>query len=329
MRIAVLGAGAWGTALAMSFAPRHEVCLWARATAQAEQMAQQHENYRYLPGCPLPERLRVTADLDAACAAADLLLLATPVAGLRPTLVQLAPMLRAATLPLLWACKGLEAGSGLLPHQVVAAVLGDDARCGVLSGPSFAREVAHGLPTAITLAAADMDFATATAQALHGGSLRIYANGDLIGVEVGGAVKNVLAIATGISDGLELGHNARAALITRGLAEITRFGVALGARRETFMGLAGLGDLVLTCTGDLSRNRRVGLRLAAGKTPNEIAGELGHVAEGVPAAYEIARRARALGIELPITEVVVAVLEGRLAPREAVLHLMAREPKSE
>lgn len=329
MRIAVLGAGAWGTALAVVFASRHEVVLWTRDPLQAAAMTQQHENFRYLPGCPLPERLQVTAEFDAACAAADLLLLATPVAGLRQTLVRLAPKLGAIDLPVIWVCKGLEAGSGLLPHQVVAAVLGDKVRCGALSGPSFALEVARGLPTAVTLASCDMDFAASTAQTLHGGSLRVYANDDLIGVEIGGAMKNVLAIATGISDGLGLGHNARAALITRGLVEITRFGVALGARRETFMGLAGLGDLVLTCTGDLSRNRRVGLRLAAGKTLDRISSELGHVAEGVPAAHEVARRAQALGVELPITEAVVAVLEGRLAAREAVLQLMAREPKSE
>lgn len=329
MRIAVLGAGAWGTALAMAFAPRHTVCLWARDVVQAQQMAGQRENARYLPGCPLPAALLVTADFDAACEAADLLLFATPLAGLRPLLERIKAQPELGATPFLWICKGLEAGSGLLPHQVVTEVLGVEVSCGVLSGPSFALEVARGLPTAITLAAADPDFATRTAQALHGSHLRIYANDDLVGVEVGGAVKNVLAIATGISDGLGLGHNARAALITRGLVEITRFGVALGARRETFTGLAGLGDLVLTCTGDLSRNRRVGVLLATGRALEAIMVELGHVAEGVPAAREVARRAQTLGIEMPITEAVVAVLAGRVAPRDAVLQLMAREPKSE
>lgn len=324
MRIAVLGAGAWGTALAVAFAPRHDVCLWARDAGQAERMAHRRENTRYLPGCRFPAALRITADLNAALAAADLLLLATPLAGLRTLLEQLKPVVT----PFLWVCKGLEAGSGLLPHQVVAEVLGA-AHCGALTGPSFALEVARGLPAAVTLAAADMDFATRTAQALHGSHLRIYANDDLIGAEVGGAVKNVLAIATGIGDGLGLGNNARAALITRGLVEITRLGVALGARRETFTGLAGLGDLVLTCTGDLSRNRRVGLLLAKGRALEEIGRELGHVAEGVPAAREVSRRALALGIEMPITEAVVAVLDGRIAGRDAVLQLMAREPKSE
>lgn len=329
MRIAVLGAGAWGTALAMAFAPRHAVCLWARDTAQAQRMAQQRENTRYLPGCPFPAALSITADFDAACEAADLLLLAPPLAGLRPLLERIKTRPEPAATPFLWACKGLEAGRGLLPHQVVAEVLGAEVSCGALSGPSFALEVARGLPAAIALAAADTGFATRMAQALHGNPLRIYANEDLIGVEVGGAVKNVLAIATGIADGLGLGNNARAALITRGLVEITRLGVALGARRETFTGLAGLGDLVLTCTGDLSRNRRVGMLLAAGRALDGIAGELGHVAEGVPAAREVARLAQTFGVDMPITEAVVAVLDGRIAPREAVLQLMAREPKSE
>jgi glycerol-3-phosphate dehydrogenase (NAD(P)+) len=202
-------------------------------------------------------------------------------------------------------------------------------RCGVLTGPSFALEVARGLPTAITLAAADEAFAAATAHALHGGNLRIYDNGDLVGAEVGGAVKNVLAIATGICDGLGLGNNARAALITRGLVEITRFGEALGAKRETFMGLAGMGDLLLTCTGELSRNRRVGLLLAEGRALADVVRELGHVAEGVPAAREVARRAEALGIDMPITRAVTAVLDGRISPRAAVEQLMSRGARHE
>jgi len=326
MRIAVLGAGAWGTALAIAFAGRHAVGLWARDAADAEDMSRRRENLRYLPGCSFPPALEVTADLKAALAGADLAILAAPLAGLRPLLQQLKTI--APATPFLWACKGLEAGTGLLPHQVVAEVMGS-ATCGVLTGPSFALEVARGLPAAITLAAADAGFADATAQRLHGGNLRIYANEDLVGAEVGGAVKNVLAIATGICDGLGLGSNARAALITRGLVEITRFGEALGARRETFMGLAGIGDLLLTCTGDLSRNRRVGLLLASGKALGDITRELGHVAEGVPAAREVARRAAALGVDMPITRAVTAVLDGRLTPRAAVEQLMARDPKHE
>lgn len=326
MRIAVLGAGAWGTALAIAFAARHDTTLWARDAARVEDMARQRENVRYLPGCPFPDSLQLTADLRGALAGADLAILAAPLAGLRPLLEQLKAS--DARLPFLWVCKGLEAGSGLLPHQVVAEVMGDVA-CGVLTGPSFALEVARGLPTAITLASSDAAFADATAQGLHGGNLRIYANHDLIGAEVGGAVKNVLAIATGICDGLGLGLNARAALITRGLAEITRFGEALGAKRETFMGLAGMGDLILTCTGELSRNRRVGLLLAEGRALDEISGELGHVAEGVPAAREVNRRADELGVEMPITRAVAAVLDGRITPRAAVEQLMARDPKHE
>ncbi|MCM2289989.1 MAG: NAD(P)-dependent glycerol-3-phosphate dehydrogenase [Sulfuritalea sp.] len=326
MRITVLGAGAWGTALAITFAARHQVMLWARDPVRVADMARHRENLRYLPQCPFPPALQVTADFHAALAGADLALLAAPLAGLRPMLEQLKS--GAPAMPFLWVCKGLEAGSGLLPHQVVAEVMGEVA-CGVLTGPSFALEVARGLPTAITLAATDAGFAQAMAQRLHGGNLRIYANEDLVGAEVGGAVKNVLAIATGICDGLGLGANARAALITRGLVEITRFGEALGARRETFMGLAGMGDLILTCTGDLSRNRRVGLLLAEGRALPDIVRELGHVAEGVPAAREVARRAVELGIEMPITRAVSAVLDGRITPRAAVEQLMAREARHE
>ncbi|MDP3031051.1 MAG: NAD(P)H-dependent glycerol-3-phosphate dehydrogenase, partial [Rhodocyclaceae bacterium] len=250
MQLTVLGAGAWGTALALSFAGRHAVTLWTWQAEHATAMRAAHENAAFLPGYPLPDTLTVTADFTAAIATADLALVATPMSGLRHTAQQLAQS--APKLPFLWVCKGLEAGSGLLPHQVVASVH-PAARCGALTGPSFADEVARGLPAAIALASADAAFADATARALHGPRLRLYANDDIVGAEVGGAVKNVMAIATGIGDGLGLGLNARAALMTRGLAEITRFGVALGARPETVMGLAGMGDLILTCTGDLSR----------------------------------------------------------------------------
>jgi glycerol-3-phosphate dehydrogenase (NAD(P)+) len=247
-------------------------------------------------------------------------------AGLQPTVQQLAAL--RPELPFLWVCKGLEAGSALLPHQVVATEH-PRARCGALTGPSFADEVARGLPAAITLASADAAFATAMTQELHSPRLRLYANDDIVGAEVGGAVKNVMAIATGICDGLGLGLNARAALMTRGLAEITRFGAALGARPETFMDLAGMGDLILTCTGDLSRNRRVGLALAAGKSLADIQRELGHVAEGVMTAREVARRAAVLGVDMPITATVCAVLDDGLAPAAAVDRLMRRDPKHE
>ncbi|MFN4148875.1 MAG: NAD(P)H-dependent glycerol-3-phosphate dehydrogenase [Rhodocyclaceae bacterium] len=332
MRIAILGAGAWGTALALSFARRHPVSLWTRQVEHATAMNAARENARYLPGFPFPETLTVSADFAATIATAELALIATPVAGLRDNVARLAQI--RPELPFLWVCKGLEPGSGLLPHQVVASVhprtgTSGGTSCGALSGPSFAAEVARGLPAAVTLASMDIAFAERTAHALHGSRLRIYANDDLTGVEVGGAVKNVIAIATGICDGLGLGMNARAALMTRGLAEITRFGIALGARAETFMGLSGLGDLILTCTGDLSRNRRLGLALASGRQSAEIQRSLGHVAEGVHTAHEVARRAAEIGVEMPITATVCEVLDGRLPPIAAVELLMNREPKHE
>lgn len=326
MKIAILAAGAWGTALALAFVPRHQVSLWAREADLIEAMQAGRENRRFLPGFILPESLQIQGDLALALHGADLTLIATPIAGLRPTLEQLARLGYAG--PLLWVCKGFEAGSGKLPHQVVEDIL-PQLPHGVLSGPSFAEEVAAGQPTAITLAAADPEFARRMALALHGGHLRVYASDDLVGVEVGGAVKNILAIATGVCDGLKLGLNARAALVTRGLAEIARLGVALGGRRETFMGLAGVGDLILTCTGDLSRNRRVGLGLAAGKPLAQVLDELGHVAEGVPTAFEVQALAHRLQVEMPITAAVVAVLQGRIGARAAVEQLLARDPRDE
>ena len=325
MNITVLGAGAWGTALALAFSQRHTLTLWSFAAAEVEALQRDRENRQFLPGYPLPDAMRVDGDLASAVAGADLAVIATPLAGLRSTVQALNAL--QPNLPFLWVCKGLEAGTGLLPHQVVAEV--SQAICGVLTGPSFADEVARGLPTAITLASSDSDFAARMAQALHGANLRIYANDDVVGAEVGGAVKNVLAIATGICDGLGLGANARAALMTRGLAEITRFGVALGARPETLTGLAGVGDLILTCTGDLSRNRRVGLGLASGQTLEQVVTSLGHVAEGVPAAREVAGRAKQMGIEMPITQAVCAVLDGKLGAADAVAQLMSRDPKAE
>ena len=322
MNIAILGAGAWGTALALTFAPRHGIALWTFEADHAAAMRADGENVRFLPGHALPPGIAIESGIAEALQGADLAVIATPVAGLRPTLKA------AAGVPLLWVCKGLEAGSGLLPHQVAAEVV-PGARCGALTGPSFAEEVARGLPTAITLASNDAGFARDMARELHTPRLRLYANDDIVGAEVGGAVKNVLAIATGICDGLGLGLNSRAALMTRGLAEITRFGVALGARRDTFMGLAGMGDLILTCTGDLSRNRRVGLALAAGRPLEAITRELGHVAEGVMTAREVARRATAIGVEMPITAAVCAVLDGRIDARQAVDALMNRDPKAE
>ncbi len=326
MRIAVFGAGAWGTALAMAFSRGHDVVLWSRESSEIAALRQDGENRRYLPGIPLPAGLLFSDDLQQA-AQADLHLVVTPLAGLRSTARAL--RMAAPATPLLWACKGLEAGTAKLPHQIVEEELGADARCGVLTGPSFAAEVAQGLPAAVTIAAHDINFARHWVQALHNNRLRLYANDDLIGAEVGGAVKNVMAIAAGVADGMGFGLNARAALITRGLAEITRLGMALGGRRDTFMGLAGLGDLVLTCTGDLSRNRRVGLLLAEGKTLPDILQALGHVAEGVSTTREVAALSVQLGVDMPITRAVDGVLAGSLSARDAVEQLLARDPKQE
>ena len=327
MNITVVGAGAWGTALAITFSARHCVTLWTRESEVTQTMLAARENKRFLPGFLLPEELRIEADFDAAIADAELLLLATPLIGFRTSLRRLSDARQIR--PLLWVCKGLEAETAQLPHQIVAEELGEGCLFGALTGPSFAEEVARGLPTAITLAANDAEFARQTAIELHSPHLRIYANDDLPGAEVGGAVKNVMAIAAGICDGLGFGYNSRAALITRGLAEIARLGVALGGRSETFMGLAGMGDLVLTCTGDLSRNRQVGLALAAGKKLPQILADLGHVAEGVSTAREVARLADRLGIDMPITQAVNAILHHDMPASEAVIQLLSRDPKAE
>lgn len=327
MKITLLGAGAWGTALSIAFAADHAVTLWSREHDVAAELLETRENHRFFPGHRLPESVDVSTDFDSAVASADLLVIATPIAGLRPTVERLRAM--GCKTPLLWVCKGFEAGSGKLPHQVVGELLGEAVPYGALSGPSFADEVAAGQPTAVSLAANDPEFARSVARQLHSARLRIYANDDLVGVEVGGAVKNVLAIATGVCDGLGLGLNSRAALMTRGLAEIARLGLALGAERQTFMGLAGMGDLILTCTGDLSRNRRVGLALAQDKSLPQILEELGHVAEGVYTAREVDRLATELGVDMPISKAVAAVLDGRLSAAQAVEKLMARDPKEE
>jgi glycerol-3-phosphate dehydrogenase (NAD(P)+) len=337
MRVVVVGAGAWGTAVAIHAARRHAVWLHARDAGQADRMAGERVNARYLPGAALPGTLRVGASLASALdwlggidPADALLVVGTTVAGLRDTLGELRRDAagRLDGVPLVWLCKGIETGSGSLPHEI-AAQAWPEAGGAALSGPSFAQEVAAGLPVALTVAGRTEPPRAAAVRALHHDAARIYRSDDVVGVEVGGALKNVMAIAAGIADGLSLGHNARAALITRGLAEIARFGVARGARPETFMGLTGLGDLVLTCTGDLSRNRRVGLALAAGQPLEAVLAGLGHVAEGVPCTEELVRQAARLRVETPIAAAVGAVLAGRMRPREAVLALLAREPRDE
>ena len=330
MNIAFLGAGAWGTALAASVAARQPALLWVRDAAQCAAMRATRRNERYLPGIDLPPALTVTDDFDAALAHArgGLAIIATPMSGLAATLERVPE--RAAQAPgLLWLCKGFEQASGRLAHEVAHDVRPALARVGVLSGPSFAIEVARGQATALVVASRDASLREAAVAALHGDALRLYTSDDLIGVEVGGAVKNVLAIAVGICDGLALGLNARAALVTRGLAEMTRLGVALGARAETFMGLSGLGDLVLTATGDLSRNRQVGLMLARRQASPQILRQLGHVAEGVLCAETVLQRAQALGVEMPIAGAVVEVLQGRLTPEQALADLMGRSARAE
>ena len=332
-KITVLGAGAWGTAVAIALAARHDVLLWGRNPAQMAQAASARENTEYLPGFPFPEGLDVTADFDAAVthvvnAAGEepLLIAACPVAGLRPLLQQL----KGRAIPnIVWLCKGFEYETGLLPHQVVREVLGDAVPAAALSGPSFAQEVARGLPCALTVASTDKALRDRVVALVHGGNMRVYSCDDMVGVEVGGAVKNILAIATGTADGLGLGLNARAALITRGLAEITRLGTALGGHAGTFMGLTGMGDLILTCTGDLSRNRRVGLALAQGKPLDTIVRELGHVAEGVPCAKAVRELAARLGVEMPITNAVAGVLFDGDSASDMVARLLARDPRDE
>jgi glycerol-3-phosphate dehydrogenase (NAD(P)+) len=331
MHISVIGAGAWGTAMAMAASRHpdgHQVDLHVRDKAQAIAMQQSLENSRYLPGVRLPDAVRITSEPwsspDGYSSSARLVVVATPMAGLRGVLTSLAGV----NAPVAWLCKGFESGTGLMPHEVQAQVA-PNLLAGALSGPSFALEVARQQPTALVAASPHADVRHAMVNAFHGSSLRVYANHDMVGVEVGGAVKNVLAIATGLCDGLNLGLNARAALITRGLAEMTRLGIALGAQSDTFMGLSGLGDLVLTATGDLSRNRKVGLLLARGQTLDQAVASLGHVAEGVYSARTVMQRAQLLGVDMPITAAVVALLDGTCSAQQAVHALMGRDPKGE
>jgi glycerol-3-phosphate dehydrogenase (NAD(P)+) len=345
MNIIILGAGAWGTALAISAANNaaagHHVTLWARDTANAAALQSQRINAKYLPQVAFPESLHIASgNFVALVKTADLVIIATPMSGLRGMLLQLAD----ATCPVAWLCKGFETAKkgkvGLLGHEIYAEIAANQAKTtqntlktgiktGILSGPSFALEVAKGQPTALVAASELPDVRDALTQAFHSPTLRVYGSSDVAGVEVGGAVKNVLAIATGLCDGLQLGLNARAALITRGLAEMTRLGLALGADIETFMGLSGLGDLVLTATGDLSRNRKVGLLLAEGKTLPEAVASLGHVAEGVYCARTVSQRALSLGVDMPITQCVVKVLDGTLSAKQAVALLMGRDATEE
>ncbi|MGB5248389.1 MAG: NAD(P)H-dependent glycerol-3-phosphate dehydrogenase [Gammaproteobacteria bacterium] len=327
--IAVLGAGSWGTALAIQFARSGTpTFLWGRQEDHLDRLAEDRENQHYLPGAKFPSELRVEPDLQKALTAAPMVLVAVPSHAFRQTLEMLRPFLR-SDARVSWATKGFEVESGLLPHQIAATVLGPDIATAVLSGPTFAKEVGAGLPTAMTVASADADFASALAESISGDRFRAYTSNDMVGVEVGGAVKNALAIGAGICDGLGFGANTRVALITRGLVEMTRLGVALGAQPATFMGLAGMGDLVLTCTDDLSRNRRMGLALAAGKTVAEAETGIGQVVEGVKAAEAVHRVAAKANIEMPICEQIYRILYLGEDPRTAVSTLMQRDLKSE
>ena len=330
-KIAVLGAGAWGTALAMNISQRHNVSLWARNAGHVSGMRKARANPLYLGDFKFNEQLQVEDNLQTAINDADLILSVVPTAGFRSILKDIKAL--GCTLPIIWANKGLEPQSAKLPYEVALEELGDPQltgqHWGALSGPSFAAELVRGLPTAVTVAATDEEFSNQAALLIHGANLRVYNSTDVIGVSVGGAVKNIMAIAAGISDGMGFGNNARAAMITRGLAEMTRFGVALGAKPETFMGLAGAGDLILTCTGQYSRNREVGLQLASGKSLADILQGLGHVAEGVNTTAEVMRRAHAMQVDMPITYEVDQVLSHGKSAKDAVVDLLGREQKAE
>ena len=322
--VAVLGAGSWGTALAALIA-RHgfATTLWGRDAAVVEAIDRRHENPRYLPGIPLPESLRATTDLATAVRGVDFVLVVVPSHAFTETLRALAP-LRPAGAGVAWAAKGFEPGSGRFLHEVAGEVLGPDVPLAVVTGPSFAKEVAQGLPTALTVQGEDAAFVQQVADVLHGPEFRAYTGSDMRGAELGGAMKNVLAVATGVADGMELGLNARTGLITRGLNEMLRLNAAIGGRPETLMGLAGLGDLVLTCTGDLSRNRRLGLALGRGKSVQEAVREIGQVVESVQTADEVMRLADRYGLELPIARNVRDVLHGDITPAEGLRQRQAQ-----
>jgi glycerol-3-phosphate dehydrogenase (NAD(P)+) len=327
--IVVLGAGSWGTALAIQFSRGGQpTVLWGRAEDNPEELARVRENLRYLPGAKFPPTLSVEPDLAKALASGDDVVLVVPSSALRAVLTEIKPSL-GPRARIAWASKGFELDTGKLPHQVAREVLGPKVPIAVLSGPTFAKEVGQGLPTAIAVASPDEDFARDLAERISSGGFRAYTQSDIVGVEIGGAVKNVLAIATGCSDGLGYGSNSRVFLITRGLAELMRLGVALGAKRETLMGLAGLGDLVLTCTGTLSRNRHVGVELARGRPLADVLAGMKMVAEGVRTTEAALALAARHGVELPIASQVRELLAGRKDARTALYELMLRRQRAE
>jgi glycerol-3-phosphate dehydrogenase (NAD(P)+) len=329
-KIALLGAGSWGTALAILAAKNGcQVMLWGHSETHILAISQARENQQYLPGQSLPVLVSVTSDLKKAAEFSDFVLLSLPSHAFKSTLLDLKTNINSNNLKIAWATKGFNPEDGCLLHQVVADVFSPQTPAAVLSGPSFAREVAANLPTAITVASTNIEFANQIADILHNDRFRAYTSSDIIGVEVGGAVKNVLAIAAGIADGLGFGANTRAALITRGLNEIMRLGIKLGGKQETFIGLAGLGDLVLTCTDNQSRNRRFGLALGLGRSMTEIAKEIGQEIEGISSAKETYLLAKQHNVDMPIVEQTYKVLYEKLSPLTAVQNLLARDQKPE
>lgn len=329
MKVAVLGAGSWGTALASLLARNgHDTVIWGRNAEQVRSINANHENARYLPGISLPESLKASTDLAESVRDADFILVVTPSHAFKETVQALAPY-RKSGVGVSWASKGFEPGSGRFLHEVAAEILGADVPLAVVTGPSFAKEVTQGLPTAVTVHSDDADFAQTVAEALHGPAFRAYTGNDMMGAELGGAMKNVLAVATGVADGMGLGLNARAGLITRGLNEMLRLNQALGGRAETLMGLAGLGDLVLTSTGDLSRNRRLGLALGQGRSIEEAVASIGQVVESIQTCDEVMRLAERFDMDLPISALVQRVLHQQITPREGLQMLLGREQKPE
>lgn len=328
-RVAVLGAGSWGSALAIQLARSGVACvLWTRSGTQYDALCASRVNERFLPGIPFPDTVEFTTDIDAAVRVSDEVLLAVPSHAFTEVLDRIAQRLAPAQ-GIAWACKGLQPGTGRFLHQAAQERLGSERALAVVTGPSFAIEVARGKPTAVTVAGTRSDHVWRIAQALHSGAFRVYTSDDIVGAELGGAVKNVLAVATGISDGMGLGDNARAALITRGMAEMLRLGRVIGAADETLMGLAGLGDLVLTCTGDLSRNRRLGLSLGAGRCIADATAAIGQVVEGISTSSEVWRMARQLGVDMPIAEQVYGILHAGRDPEQCLGALLARAQKPE
>ncbi|MGR9105657.1 MAG: NAD(P)H-dependent glycerol-3-phosphate dehydrogenase [Gammaproteobacteria bacterium] len=327
--VCVLGAGSWGTAMAILIARNgHRTLLWGRNGRQIAEMEKDRFNSRYLPGIRLPDGLECSSDLEKSVRQRDIVLIAVPSHAFRATLEQIAPFLEVRTR-ITWATKGLDPCTGGLLHETAYQILSRHRAIAVLSGPTFAREVAQNLPTAMTIASEDSDLASALSEILHNPRFRVYTGDDIIGVQLGGAVKNILAIATGAADGLGFGANSRAAIVTRGLAELMRLGLALGAKQETLMGLAGLGDIVLTCTDNQSRNRRLGIGLGQGRPLDEVIREIGQAVEGISATREVHQLAMKHNIEMPITEQVYKVLYEKVSPTSAVKNLLVREQKKE